>query len=151
METYTHTPKSYIYTPTAATRIFKKQAIATFERLPKSRETILIIFEDGSEIEVSKQIFEKHFKEFRKQKAETLSPEFDPITNQWNVLGHQGIIYQIKSEPQNCENIECNCPDWKIQKELGIPTPICKHGYAVINNIKQIKHTTQNDLHLVLA
>lgn len=127
------TAQNYLYGFKAAQRIFSDKEI---KKLEVFTNCILIVFEKGygSPKFVSKNVFKKHFADFRKESAKQCYVSYDPLLGWFNAPASHNIqeSYRIELFP---DRLSCTCGDWKTQLELGFAKPTCKHCYAALNYI----------------
>jgi len=116
MTTFTN----YVYSKSAASRIFGKKATSA----AVEGDRVKIFFEDGSIETTTTGIFKQHFAEYRREQGKKLNPNRNFFTSQWYVNG-----YTVDVKP---DRLDCCCEDWKTQKRIGISRPTCKHCYAVL-------------------
>ncbi|MFB6276086.1 MAG: hypothetical protein ABEI32_08065, partial [Halothece sp.] len=111
---------SYVFSRSAATRIFGKKA----KSVAVDSDRVVVVFTDETTQTTSSKTFKEHFAEHRRQLGKTLSPLPGLENNQWHVSRYEVKVHS--------DFLTCNCNDWTNQKAIGIKRPCCKHCFSVL-------------------
>lgn len=123
-----------IYTKTAAIAITNKPVI----EVKVWANVVFVKFKKGSPRFVSKKAFRKEFAASRQRRGQQIKDaglvQSQPAdSNSFLVQCSQSFdLYVVQLEDKY---VSCMCKDWDRQRQAGIHTPTCKHGYAVLQTL----------------
>jgi hypothetical protein len=118
----------YIYSITAAVKILGRKDILKLEIWAR---IIFVKFKNGQGRFMAKKDFWIEFHRSRKERAREL------------VVSHYGNdLYQVSSQSRLDpyfvslnDDIQCECKDYEEQAKAKFKHPMCKHGWALLNNL----------------
>lgn len=117
-----------VYTKTAASKISGRIAV----EVRIWAHVCFVRFEKGSPRFMSKKAFRAEFAASRQHAGRQIVQQ-GLITysgsDTFFALSSTNSIYPVQLHEKH---VSCMCRDWERQKEAGIPTPTCKHGYAAL-------------------
>lgn len=126
--------QALVYTKAAAAAITNRPVL----EVKVWAHVVFVKFIKGSPRFVSKKAFRKEFADSRRRRGQQIKEaglvQQQPVCfDSFLVQSSQRFdLYLVQTE-DHC--VSCTCLDWERQRDAGIPTPTCKHGYAVLNTL----------------
>ena len=128
--------EALIYTQTAAIAITNKPVVEV--KVWANVVFVKFVKGYGSPRFVSKKAFRKEFAASRQRRGQQMNEaglvQSQPASpDSFLVQSSKSFdLYIVQLEDKY---VSCMCKDWDRQRQAGILTPTCKHGYAVLNTL----------------